>query len=775
MITLDTETCGFHGFMVLLQYAQDDGEIKMYHIFKEPMGTTIELLEWIAGQEVCMFNAAFDWFHISKVYTTFLEFNNPDAIPEDHIDELAICEEKARFLDFCIKPKATIDIMLHARKGPYQSLMARKNVRVKRIPTLLSEAVRSELEKRIELDGIYFAKRKDPNATQWQIKDCKDKDTGDIDPNFKDIVLTFHASGQLKELARHALGVKEDLILKFTDIQPNPHWRPVDLGYAPFAMAIGKSGNWKGAWPEVIKHYISHWYYNTLAKRYAQDDVVYTRDLHKHFGSPPPGDDDSELACMVGAARWRGFDIDIPRIKEQKEKLIKQIGKTPMAPRQAKIYIEEVMDDDEKQTALVEGTGAMILESIAGKEDEKGDWIFAWIKEDGTPHPAAVRAKEVLQARRNSKEKENYDKLLLAEHFHASFKVIGTLSSRMSGADKLNPQGIKAKKHVRSCFPLADFNNGFVLSGGDFVSFEVVLAEAVYNDPKLREDLLKVVVCPDCNGNGCKDCKYTGKVRQSIHGLFAVDLFEIDYDTIMGTKKTTNYYTDGKRGIFSQLYGGTEQTMVTRLGIDLETATRASEGFMDKYPGVRKARKKINDKFCSMRQPGGIGSVVEWHEPADKIESLLGFPRFFTLENKICKALFDLAQEPPKRWKDVRIKVKRRDRLQTASGACQSALFAAAFNIQGQNMRAAANHEIQSSGAGITKVVQRKIWNMQPCGAHPWHVRALNVHDEIHVVTRPEYVDQIAEVVSTTVESFRKQVPLIEMEWNKKEASWADK
>ncbi|GAF78962.1 unnamed protein product, partial [marine sediment metagenome] len=370
--------------------------------------------------------------------------------------------------------------------------------------------------------------------------------------------LTFHASGQLKELARHALGVDKDLILKFTDIEVNPHWKPVDLGYAPFALAIGKPGNWKGAWPEVIQHYISHWFHNPLAKKYAQDDVIYTRDLYKHFDSPPPGDDDSELACMVGAARWRGFDIDIEKIQKQRLNTIKQAGSTPTAPKQARYYIEEVMDNTEK-IALVEGTGAMILESIAGKEDETGNWIYAWIKDDKTPHPAAIRAREVLQARRANKERENYDKLLLARHFHASFKVIGTLSARMAGDNKLNPQGIKAKKYVRRCFPLADFVAGFVLCGGDFVSFEVVLAEAVYNDPKLREDLL------------------AGK---SIHGLFAEQLFDIDYDTIMATKKTTDYYTDGKRGIFSQLYGGNEHTIVDRLGVDIETAIKANEGFM---------------------------------------------------------------------------------------------------------------------------------------------------------------------------------------------------
>ncbi len=753
MITFDTETVGFHGFIVLLQYAQDDGEIKMWHVWKEPINETLELIEWIANQEVCGFNLAFDWFHLAKCYTTFtllLDSLGPDAIPEDHIDEVAVAEEQARFLDFCIKPKAAIDIMLHARKGPYQSLMARKNVRVKRIPTLLAEAVRSELEKRIELDGIYFAKRKDPNASQWEVKESKDKD-GNIDPNFRDIVLTFHASGQLKELARHALKIEDDLILKFTDIGVNPHWKPVELGYAPFALAIGKPGNWKGAWPEVIRHYISHWFYNPLARKYASDDVKWTCELYKYFDSPPPGDDDSELACMVGAARWRGFNIDISKIEKLRDDIVKRTGKIPTAPVQAKIYIEEKMDNTEK-IALIKGTAAMILEAIAGTADK--NWENGWINEDGTPHLAAIRAKEVLQERRSLKEKENYDKLLLAKHFHASFNVIGALSTRMSGRDKLNAQGIKAKKYVRECFPLADFDNGFVLSGGDFVSFEVVLADAVYDDPKLREDLL------------------AGK---SIHGLFAEQLFKVDYNTIMATKGSSNFYTDGKRGIFSQLYGGNEFTISERLGVDMETATRASESFMDRYLGIRKARQKINNRFCSMRQPGGIGTAVEWHDPAEYAESLLGFRRYFTLENRICKELFNLANEPPQNWKNVRIKVKRRDRLQTASGACMSALFAAAFNIQSQSMRQAANHEIQSSGAGITKNVQRKIWNLQPCGAHPWRVRTMNVHDEIHVVTKPECVNQIAEVVNVTVESFRGKVPLIEIEWNKVEKSWADK
>ncbi|HDZ13472.1 hypothetical protein LCGC14_1092650, partial [marine sediment metagenome] len=548
----------------------------------------------------------------------------------------------------------------------------------------------------------------------------------------------------------------EDFILKFTDIEVDPIWKPTELGYAPFALAIGSPGNWNKSWPAVIRQHILHWAHNKLARKYGCNDVDYTRKLWKYFGCPEPGDDDSELACMVASSRWRGFEIDTDKFKEKRRQALKVVGNVPTSPRVAKAYLYEVMDTTERH-ALKEGTGATILEAIAGKVDAKGEWDWSkgWLKEDGvTPHPAAERGREILEARRATKEIELCDKLIKAGRFHPSFKVIGTLSSRMSGTDKLNPQGIKASEDIRRCFPLANFENGEVLCGGDFVSFEIALAAAVYDDKQLEADL---------------------KAGKSIFGLFAEQIFDIPYADIMAGKKTTNHYTDGKGGIYSQIYGGDEHTVANRLNVDIEIAEKACQDFMERYPGIKAARKNIEEKFCSMRQPGGIGSVVEWHEPTDFMESLLGFRRYFTLENKICKSLFNLANDPPKSWKDIRVKVKRRDRLQTASGASQSALFAAAFNIQAQCMRQAANHQIQSSGAQITKAVQRKIWDLQPNGAVPWVVRTMNVHDEIHVVTHPKHLERISVIVNKTVESFRPNVPLIEIEWNAEEKSWADK
>ena len=186
-------------------------------------------------------------------------------------------------------------------------------------------------------------------------------------------------------------------------------------------------------------------------------------------------------------------------------------------------------------------------------------------------------------------------------------------------------------------------------------------------------------------------------------------------------------------------------------------------------------RQKIINRFGSMQQPGGIGTAVEWHEPDESIATMFGFKRFFTLENQICKALFQLAQRPPKQWKQFKGKVIRRDREQTLSGACQSALYAAAFALQAANTRAAGNHVIQGSGAQITKRVQRRIWDQQPSGIHAWVVQPMNIHDEVMCPIAKDKIKIVKKIVDETVESFKDKVPLIAMDWHVGITSWADK
>jgi hypothetical protein len=775
MITIDCETVGFHGMAVLIQYAIDDGPVILHEVWTRPAQETLDLIEMFTKNTIIGFNLAFDWFHIAKLYTVFSLLPDTSVEPIDVIDEIAELEPLGRDGP-CVKPVSCFDVMLHARKGPYQSTMDRSDIRIRRVPTDLAWRLAEELEKRIELSPVLFAKRKDKSRSIWDVYDIEDDD-GEINPNFKDIVLKFAPSSALKALAADALKIPVDNVLRFIDIAVDKAFHPEEHGYAPFAKAIGNRHNWNGAWPSVIHQHISHWGYHQMAREYAKKDVVYTRDLYKHFGSPPVGDDDSILACMVAVVRWRGYKADIQGLKDLKAKTLASKVKIlpdgsefqiPTAPAQARIYVQQLMDATER-LVVQDSTKKVLLQEVgkwkipcptcAGVEhlDHEIGIVGKCPQCNGKKeiqHPAAIRALEVLEARQANYEADLYDKFILAGRFHASFIVIGTLSSRMAGTDGLNAQGVKKTKEVRSKFPLAW--DGTVLCGGDFSGFEVTLAEACYNDPDLRTDL------------------QSGK---KIHALFGVHVFpDMTYEEILATEGTKDdRYTRCKQAVFAMFYGGEGFTLKDRLGVDIETADKAYDAFCKRYKQVGVARKKVFDMFCSMRQPGGLGGRVEWHTPSDYIESMFGFRRYFNLENKICKALYDLSSRPPREWANLKIRVTRRDRTQTASGAVQSALYGAAFSLQASNMRAAANHVIQSSGAQITKLVQRKIWDVQPFGINEWRVQPMNIHDEIMCPTMPPYIDEVAVIVKEVVESIRPKVPLVKMDWQKKLESWADK
>jgi len=780
MIFLDTETCGLHGMPVIIQYAVDDGPIQIHNFWKVPIYKSLQLIEWICSQEVCGFNLAFDWFHLNKIYNVFNNYIDPNEIPEYAIKELADIEKESRD-GKCLKPKAACDILLLARKTNYQSTMDRHPIRIKRVPTQLAYKLAENLEKGIQLKELYFARRADKDLPKWKVEDLKDPD-----PNFRNVVLRFAPSAALKVLVVDALGLDPKEVTLFSDIGVDKRFYPEELGYAPFAEAVEPNKIWKKTWPAVIEHHIDHWQHNEKARKYAGADVEYTRRMYEFFGSPEPGDDDSELACMVASVRWKGFKVNIDQIKKLRAGLLDLIASTPIAPNRVKDFIWPHLSDDEK--LITEGsTKRVILEKMEkwrnACPDCEGEGCDQCDKGLVIPE-AAKRAAQVLKARKAAKEIELYDKLILAGRFHASFKVIGTLSSRMSGSDGLNPQGIKSTKQVRKCFPLAFDNEK--LCGGDFESFEVTIAEAIYNDPKLRRDITTIIDCYDCGMTGkdkkdpnkiCGECGGTLRTTQKIHGLFAMKMYPgKTYKEIIESKGTAlDMYTNGKKGVFLKIYGGNANTMVDRIGIDLETAEKADKDFNVEYQGVFKAQKQVYDNFCSMRQPGGIGSKVIWNDPAEYMESLTGFRRYFTIENEICKYLYNLANDPPKEWQGIQIKVIRRDREQNVSGAIRSAIFAAAFNIQSSSMRAAGNHRIQSTGAIITKRTQRRIWDIQPHGIHNWVVRPMNIHDEIMVVTSDDQLQRIEDDVKEVVNGYKEIVPLISIDWSQKLNTWADK
>jgi len=788
-IFYDTETCGFYGLAILIQFAVGDGEIILHNVFKTPAKETLDLIEWMMNHEggVVGFNLTFDQFHLCKLYT-LLSMVDHDDHPEDIIDELADLESHARD-GVCCKPVKACDLMLIAKRGTYQSTMERKDIRIKRIPVQIAWQLANELENRVPIKDIYFARRKDKTVKKWVVEDIEDEE-GNVLPDFKNVVLRFAPSAALKVLATDALGEDPDDVLLFAQAGVDPKFNPKECGWAPYAKALGSKDDWKGTWPDVIGFHIRHWSYSEIGQKYATKDVQITRDLYRFFNSPELGDYESDLACMVATVRWKGFKVDTEKLKTLQEAARVKSKSAPTAPSYVKRYLEPVLSLEEK--LITKGsTKATILEALVknsiedcGCEDDCDC--------EPVPSQASIRASEVLAARKAGKEVELYDKILMAGRFHASFKIIGTLSGRMSGADKLNPQGIKNTKETRGCFTLAW--DDYQLTGGDFESFEVAIAVSIYDDAKLEADLQTIIKCGNCElschacgqvGNKdcetckgeCTSCGGKGEVKQKIHGLFALALFpEEDYESILATKGSeTDLYTKGKQGVFSQLYAGNEYTLQTRLGIPEDVAIAAKIKWETEYPGIKKSQIRMLDDFGSMRQPDGIGSKVVWNDPKDYVESLLGFKRYFTLENLICKALFNLGEKPPKHWVTTGKKVRRSDRDQTEIGATRSALFGAAFALQSANVRAATNHEIQSTGAEITKRLQHNLWEIQPSGCHEFQIMLLNVHDEVMAPVKPKHLDRVSEIVHDTVESYRELIPLIGIDWSNDLESWADK
>jgi hypothetical protein len=778
-LVYDTETVGLHGLAVLIQYQYNEDSIKLFSPWTEQVIETLKLIEWFMEQDNIGFNLAFDHFHLSKLYTIW-SLLDPHAYPEDIIDEIAEKEPLGRN-GFCIKPRRACDIMLWARKGKYQDTMQRKDIKIKKIHRSVAWEVRDYLEEHIKLDDIYFANRKNQFAPRWAVFDSKEGE------EWKDIVLKFKPSGALKTLAVHALGHNPNQILRFGDLD-GPQ-APIEVGYAPFATALSsaevgwrakikKGSGWKRGycWPALVHLHISHWLNNRFARQYATDDVIYTKELYQHLGSPEPGDDDSELACMVGANRWRGYTIDFDKINNLEEQVKAEAKAAPKAPNAVRSYITEVMSDEEKEIyeLTTEGsTKKTILEELRDTWFTNCDCkcvcrdndISIWCARHGTEKckkcdgtgqiksEVAERADLCLRARQAKYRLDMINKLKMAGRFHASAEIIGTLSGRKSGrGGDFNSQGIARLEEIRECFKLA--HAGMQLCGGDFEAFEVVLTIAVYKDEKMAQII--------------KDGK-------KIHAVFGTHFYpDMSYEQILNDKEI---YTRSKSGLFALIYFGEAYTLKSRLGINIDDAEEGYQSFMKQFPTTAEGRKKVIKMFQSMTQPNGIGTRVIWKEPANKIETIFGFPRFFTLENQICKALFTLANKPPKEWAEKygHIKIKRRDREQSVSGAVQSALYAAAFAIQGSNTRAGGNHVIQGSGAEITKHLERRIWDLQPSGVHTWVVQPMNEHDEVMVPCIPKKVNELNKTVNEVIEYYKPKVPLIAIDWHDNLNSWADK
>lgn len=743
MIFYDTETIGLHGIAVLIQYAEDDGEVVLYDVFTNKISKTLKLIEWLLDQDLVGFNLAFDHFHLAKLYTVLSLLPHdecPESIPEDYFIEM---EAEGRDGP-CLKPKSACDLFLHSRKTHLQEAMERSPIIIRKVPDQLAYHLASHLNVHLPFDDYLFAKSN--KGDRWTVEHLRNKKQEIIHPTFKNVVCRFAPSASLKAIAKQVLDVDP---IMFHEVSLSKHYQPLELGYAPYAKAILDLDEWpttktpkkfklpyRGTWPAYAIEHKIHWQMSR-PREYARNDVILTRDLYNYFGRPDPGDIHSMLACHNATLRWKGFDLDLPRLSSLKEEVASTINRRLIAPSDVVEYITDPMDDIEK--ALYEDLGGGSSKEVL---KELAKWPGECTCDDGCPncpkHEVAIRSEYVLNNRKTAKKVELYNKLLAAKRFHASSNTIGTKTCRDSGNNGLNSSGIDHTKPVRSCFT---FGEGF--AGGDFNAFEVSIAEAVYKDEKLTEVLHS---------------------DKKIHAIFGALLFQKTYDEIKESEGTDNdLYGPSKSGFFALMYGGEAYTLHTRLGVPIQQAELAVRQFLAEYPEIAKERERITKLYTPVNNS-------QWSDPSTEVSSLLGFKRYFYLEFKACKFLFDLVGNTPRSW-NVQGYCNRGAKPQTYLAALCSALFGTIYTIQNGVVRAAGNHRIQSTGAEIVKRMQYNITELQPQGIHPFVVRVMNVHDELLTVS--SMPDAVEETVLETIEELREIVPLLSISW-KSGNNWAE-
>lgn len=726
MIYFDSETIGFTGPMVLLQYAEDDGPIHLHDVWHEPIEHTLEVIHKLVESDVCAFNMVFDWFHINKLYNVLRVFYDGGykGIPTVRTFADVDAQNPSKY---CLKPKSALDPMLIARHDKFQHTMRRKDITLKRIPRQAAELVAAHLENSIDIPDICFA-----NSTEgykWRMRDLT-QDTVNPSEDVVDLYLRFSPAGSLGALCHHILG--EDK----ADWPIPKSIKPTEKSWHPY----GEHGD--KPWTLVADQWIQMWQM-PQARYYGEKDVHLLRRLHKEvFPEYTGGDTDSELACAVSAARWRGFEIDHNRVADMIPEYQKQSEIAPTAPKQALIYLQQVLQGPEK--LVVTSTDNATLESLI---------------RSGSTEDVRERASKIAQARQAKNRLGLFSRLLEVPRFHPEFKIIGTKSNRQSGGSEdkskgsINPQGIPGDFEIRKCFPFARPEEE--MWGGDAKACQVTIIDAVLPDKKMHEELM------------------SGK---SFHALMGQIWYDAPYEEMIAAKesKDDDRYDRVKAADFALVFGANAPKLAQVLDLAEDEGETLFKRGHEMYPEMFAKREEIAMRFCSMRQPKGIGTNVEWHEPAEYIDSLFGFKRYFTIENSICKALFDLANKVPKEieseLKDVKVVRHLHRGAQTGRGALMSACFAAAFNIQAQNMRAACNHIIQSPEGYIAKEFQRTLWDEQPKGVNPWTIRTFNMHDELIAVTNGRV--NTTEIRDEVMERFKQQIPLLAWEWDQKN-SWA--
>jgi hypothetical protein len=428
MIFFDTESIGFYGPTVLIQYCVGDGDGIIHNIWTEPVYKTLKLIERLAtdADGLVGFNLSHDIFHLNRTYGCLSQL---PLLEPPSIEQYADIEDTPAAHDkWLVKPNKPLDLMLYGRKGEFQATLNQKDIYVRRIPKIVAKQVVAELTSKVKIPDIYFSRG--PRGYEWQIKAIKkdtsievtpedfakiargELDKSIIDESFVNLKLSFNPSSALKAIIENVI-YKDKL-----DSEGNPYEVKTldDIESYKRLPKVQELGYWpsSGVWVDAAQAHIWEWTHNTELLKYAKNDPIYTRDVYRYFNNPPCDDSDSQLACLVGAVYWRGFNFDKKAATAKMESLTSEINKCSVnvnSHNEVREYLLRFCAEDGPERVLLTGTGREILEALVDS--------FSGVND------ALVKAsRQVLNTRRLIKKKELIEKMLEAGRVYVHIRLL---------------------------------------------------------------------------------------------------------------------------------------------------------------------------------------------------------------------------------------------------------------------------------------------------------------------------------------------------------------
>jgi len=803
-IFLDTETSGLCGLPFLIQTAEADGPVKLFHVLDSPPAMSLKLIENLCQPDVQLvaYNALFDVKMLAKLATVASmlagswSFDTvwdaerlwrPETRFEERLDELRI-----------VYPGSVVDLMIAAQSLPplHEEFLNPPAIRLPWFPVAavpeLERAVKHAITRRPfyrAVDGrfdiadrlrIRIANLKRKQDRMRVRRACQQRDYSVL----AEVKLSFSRESMysLKSIARilgYAREIQEfELLDGFGRIPPS---------YCPTYLDRELYGR---LWRYVEEHQ-----YDPSFLEYARRDVDMLRHVHRHYCAQPRFESlrhDFDVVPLAANLELYGMPVDPEKVRKAVQYYRDRVRESAEFLREAGLEnyqssVQVVRFVNRLLCQYARADDSCSVESVADAQKPTLSDLLARLKQNGrgaNAYPVQCLA-HLIRARTLSKRPEFFNHVL-GDTIYPQIHVRGSVTDRMITSQP-SVQNMPARAtadekadHMAFRSPFTP-PGGYLLFVGDAEQFEMRLVAAEAAEKSLIDGFV--------NGEDphCLTAVRTlgRQIRQSDKSLAALT----DYDLMMLLKaedpRVLDFRSLAKTLNFATLYGASEHGIARKSLTTVDEARAMLEEFFRAYPAIGSA-VEASRAHVTLPDSGSDGRASLPDGPdVVCVVNRLGITRSFNLTLRLVQIFTRLGDYIYLRecLPDVtavrKAFVEYYGNVKSPAAVVASQCRCAAKRLQEYCQRQAFNFRIQSLGAGFIKQLQARL-AAELIGPGVYRARDLlvlpgvNVHDEIHLLVRAD-AERVHELTSRFMQEISAELKVpIRFKFSEVK-SWADK